>query len=52
MGQMGRYVERVAEDMKSFRAYVSPIGAEVPETVDSIYLGGGTPSLLPPDELA
>ena len=50
-GQMGRYVERVAEDMKSLKAYVSPMGAEAPETVDSIYLGGGTPSLLPPDEL-
>jgi oxygen-independent coproporphyrinogen-3 oxidase len=50
-GQMGRYVERVAEDMQSFRGYVSPMGAETPETVDSIYLGGGTPSLLPPDEL-
>jgi oxygen-independent coproporphyrinogen-3 oxidase len=50
-GQMGRYVERVAEDMKSFKAYVSPIGAAAPETVDSIYLGGGTPSLLPPDDL-
>jgi len=48
---MGRYVERLIEDMRAFRAYVSPMGAEVPETVDSIYLGGGTPSLLPPDEL-
>ncbi|MGB8129009.1 MAG: radical SAM protein, partial [Candidatus Angelobacter sp.] len=50
-GQMGRYVERVTEDMRSFRAYVSPMGAEIPEAVDSIYLGGGTPSLLPPDDL-
>jgi oxygen-independent coproporphyrinogen-3 oxidase len=48
---MGRYVERVSEDMRAVRAFVSPIGAEIPETVDSIYLGGGTPSLLPPDEL-
>ena len=27
------------------------MGAEIPETVDSIYLGGGTPSLLPAEEL-
>jgi oxygen-independent coproporphyrinogen-3 oxidase len=50
-GQMGRYVERVAEDINAVRTYAARVGAEVPETVDSIYLGGGTPSLLPPDEL-
>ena len=50
-GQMGRYVERVIEDIRPFRAYVAQLGAEIPETVGSIYLGGGTPSLLPPDEL-
>ena len=49
--QMGRYVERVIEDMRAFRAYVAHLGAIVPETIDSIYLGGGTPSLLPADEL-
>ena len=34
-------------------AWLTPMimDAEIPETVDSIYLGGGTPSLLPPDEL-
>jgi putative oxygen-independent coproporphyrinogen III oxidase len=50
-GQMGRYVERLGEDMRSFRAYAAAQGAEIPEAVDSIYLGGGTPSLLPADEL-
>lgn len=50
-GQMGRYVERLSEDMRSFRAYAAEQGAEIPEAVDSIYLGGGTPSLLPPEEL-
>jgi len=49
--QMGRYVERVVEDMRGIRAYAAQLGAEIPDTVDSIYLGGGTPSLLPPDEL-
>ncbi len=49
--QMGRYVERVIEDMRGIRAYAVQLGAEVPETVDSIYLGGGTPSLLPAEEL-
>jgi putative oxygen-independent coproporphyrinogen III oxidase len=50
-GQMGRYVERVAEDIKWLRAQADDLGAAMPETVDSIYLGGGTPSLLPPEEL-
>ncbi|MGB9120195.1 MAG: radical SAM family heme chaperone HemW [Candidatus Angelobacter sp.] len=50
-GQMGRYVERVAEDIKWLRAHAGDLGAAMPETVDSIYMGGGTPSLLPPDEL-
>jgi oxygen-independent coproporphyrinogen-3 oxidase len=49
--QMGRYVERIGEDMRSFRANAAQLGAEIPLAVDSIYLGGGTPSLLPPDEL-
>lgn len=50
-GQMGRYVERLIEDMRSLRAYADGLGAVIPETVDSIYMGGGTPSLLPPEEL-
>ncbi|MGC2696736.1 MAG: radical SAM family heme chaperone HemW [Candidatus Angelobacter sp.] len=49
--QMERYVERLGEDMRSFRRYAAELDAEIPETVDSIYLGGGTPSLLPSDEL-
>ena len=50
-GQMGRYVERVGEDIKWLRANTDSLGVAMPETVDSIYLGGGTPSLLPPEEL-
>lgn len=50
-GQMGRYVERLIEDMRAFHAYAIKMGAQIPDAVDSIYLGGGTPSLLPPEEL-
>ena len=50
-GQMGRYVERVIEDMRAMRGYAAQLGAEIPDSVDSIYLGGGTPSLLPAEEL-
>ncbi|HZD95937.1 MAG TPA: coproporphyrinogen-III oxidase family protein, partial [Candidatus Sulfotelmatobacter sp.] len=49
--QMGRYVERLIEDMRGVRAYSAELGAEIPESADSIYLGGGTPSLLPPEEM-
>ncbi|HEY7403245.1 MAG TPA: radical SAM family heme chaperone HemW [Candidatus Angelobacter sp.] len=49
--QMGRYVERIGEDVRAFREYAAQLGAQVPEAVDSIYLGGGTPSLLPAGEL-
>ena len=48
--QMGHYVERVIADMRAARAIAAERGAIIPEPVDSIYLGGGTPSLLPPDE--
>lgn len=50
-GQMGRYVERLIEDMRAFREYAAKMGAQIPDAVDSIYLGGGTPSLLPANEL-
>jgi oxygen-independent coproporphyrinogen-3 oxidase len=49
--QMGHYVERISEDIQWLRAHADELGAVVPETVDSIYLGGGTPSLLPTEEL-
>ena len=49
--QMGRYVERIIEDIRGFGAYAAPLGAAMPDSVDSIYLGGGTPSLLPAEEL-
>jgi oxygen-independent coproporphyrinogen III oxidase len=44
---MPQYVERVCEDIRLAVERFSGI----PRTVDSIYLGGGTPSLLPPDLL-
>ncbi|HEX5434533.1 MAG TPA: radical SAM family heme chaperone HemW [Candidatus Angelobacter sp.] len=49
--QMGQYVERLTADMRAMRAVAAEHGAEIPEPVDTIYLGGGTPSLLPPEEL-
>jgi oxygen-independent coproporphyrinogen-3 oxidase len=48
---MGRYVERLIEDLRASNDYAAKMGALIPDAVDSIYLGGGTPSLLPADEL-
>jgi len=44
-----RYVDRLLEDLHAIRQKAASWDAELPEVVDTIYLGGGTPSLLPPD---
>ena len=41
-----RYVDRLIEDMNLARGWASGIGAGLPRLVDTVYLGGGTPSLL------
>jgi oxygen-independent coproporphyrinogen-3 oxidase len=43
-----RYIARMEEDLGSIRKRVKHWGAVLPQAVDSIYLGGGTPSLLSP----
>lgn len=47
-GYQERYVARLEEDLRSIRTRSVPWGAAVPEAADSIYLGGGTPTLLSP----
>lgn len=49
--QMARYVERLGKDMAACKAGAVERGARVPGICDSVYLGGGTPSLLQPLEL-
>jgi putative oxygen-independent coproporphyrinogen III oxidase len=44
-----RYIERVIRDMALSREWAEKIGLALPRTVDSVYLGGGTPSLLAPE---
>jgi oxygen-independent coproporphyrinogen-3 oxidase len=43
-----QYVVRVCAAIRSARRRASGWGAAIPEQVDSIYLGGGTPSVLSP----
>jgi oxygen-independent coproporphyrinogen-3 oxidase len=48
-GEHGRYVDRLIEDMRNGGAWADDMGVELPRSVDTIYLGGGTPSLLEPE---
>src|SRR6266404_1937927 len=45
------YVCRVLDDIAKAPETASELGCILPETVDSIYLGGGTPSILDPGQL-
>lgn len=48
-GEHARYVDRVIQDMTAAGEWATQLGLVLPRTVDSIYLGGGTPSLLAPE---
>ena len=43
--RMEAYVERVCAEMRGVREWAGELGAEVPAAVDTVYFGGGTPSL-------
>jgi oxygen-independent coproporphyrinogen-3 oxidase len=45
------YVARVLEDIGRTRETATEFGCVLPETVASVYLGGGTPSILDPAQL-
>ena len=47
-----RYINRLIEDLKSSADWAAQMGVELPRQVDSVYLGGGTPSLLAPELVA
>src|SRR5579862_5707051 len=47
-----RYANRVIQDLAESCRWAAQMGLSLPHVVDSIYLGGGTPSLLEPDLIA
>ncbi len=46
---MPAYVAALEEQLRRVRAWAAAHSLQLPEVVDTIYLGGGTPSLLPPE---
>ncbi|MGA3045080.1 MAG: radical SAM family heme chaperone HemW [Terracidiphilus sp.] len=47
-----RYVDRVIEDLKAARDLATRMNLHLPHKVDTVYVGGGTPSLLEPELFA
>ncbi|HEY0759385.1 MAG TPA: radical SAM family heme chaperone HemW [Acidisarcina sp.] len=45
------YIGRVIEDVRLIRPRIRALGMEIAHGADSVYLGGGTPSILPPSLL-
>ena len=45
----GRYVDLLIEDLAAAPRWAEAMGAELPDTVDTVYFGGGTPVLLAPE---
>jgi oxygen-independent coproporphyrinogen-3 oxidase len=48
---MERYVERVCAEIRSARARAAELQAQLPGRVDTVYFGGGTPSLLSAEQM-
>ncbi len=46
-----RYVGQVSEEVQAAERIAKHLGGDLERRVDSIYLGGGTPSVLAPDQL-
>ncbi|MGC1463216.1 MAG: radical SAM family heme chaperone HemW [Terracidiphilus sp.] len=46
-----RYVDRLIQDLTAASQWALKTGVVLPRNVDTVYLGGGTPSLLAPDLL-
>ena len=47
-----RYIGRLIQDMENAPAWAGQMGVDLPRSVDTVYFGGGTPSLLEPELIA
>ncbi len=50
--RMQGYVERLTEEIRTLPKIAAALGCELPQEADSVYLGGGTPSLLNSEQFA
>ncbi len=50
-GEHTRYVKQLIEALSGAQAWAARMRVELPRLVDTVYLGGGTPSLLEPELL-
>lgn len=50
-GEHDRYVQRLIEDLSAAGSWAAHMSVDLPRRVDTVYLGGGTPSLLEPELL-
>src|SRR6201998_1727003 len=51
LSSMDGYISRLEDDLRSTRGHAAHWNAALPEIVNSVYLGGGTPSLLSPEQM-
>lgn len=49
--RIAQYVRRLCADIEGAAAKAGRLGAVLPRVVDTVYFGGGTPSLLEPEQL-
>ncbi len=49
--RVAEYVSRLCEEIDGAGARAASLGAQLPRAVDTVYFGGGTPSLLEPEQL-
>jgi oxygen-independent coproporphyrinogen-3 oxidase len=49
--RVAEYVGRLCAEIDSAAARAASLGAQLPRAVDTVYFGGGTPSLLEPEQL-
>ncbi|HTV10103.1 MAG TPA: radical SAM family heme chaperone HemW [Candidatus Aquilonibacter sp.] len=49
--RVAEYVRRLCAEIDGVEERVSALGAQLPRRVDTVYFGGGTPSLLEPTQL-
>ena len=47
--RMDEYVERLCGEIRRSRRQAGSLGATLPDAVDTVFFGGGTPSLLSPE---